>query len=297
MQQNYAEVFQLHVEDLNDRVSRVDNRQSVEGFIAAGTQANVYGLVCDGAEYVARIPKYPEDGSALWVDKYAAGMLAVEGVSHFEQIAAISYEESVVIAERMPGVPIDRLTNGDINAISDNQLQELVATLKIAHDRGVRLDTAPANYMYDRTAGFGLIDLELEKRSLDGRRATFDKKIEQTAVALQKIGEKLSDESEGADTQEYYDSRARLMGARIDLLNRFKQAVSSAEMDTTERQRAVERIGQEIHLLRRGLRGLQDPRAVAMQIERAKARLTTTLPTESVPELSDWTPPDMGVKF
>ena len=156
----YNDQFKPLVRQLTHEYSTLAKVTDHPNFIGAGVYSAAFQLVCDEQEYVVRIPHYTRP-SPRTVERYLSGLLRTQGVPHLEQVVAASYEDGVTVAERMPGKPMNNsLTKDDISAIADQQLSDLVDTLARAIDCGVAIDPKPTNVLYDRQAGFGLIDYE-----------------------------------------------------------------------------------------------------------------------------------------
>ena len=156
----YNDQFKPLVRQLTHEYSTLAKVTDHPNFIGAGVYSAAFQLVCDEQEYVVRIPHYTRP-SPRTVERYLSGLLRTQGVPHLEQVVALSYEDGVTVAERMPGKPMNNsLTKDDISAITDQQLSDLVDTLARAIDCGVAIDPKPTNVLYDRQAGFGVIDYE-----------------------------------------------------------------------------------------------------------------------------------------
>jgi hypothetical protein len=154
----YYDRFRPMVVALKRGLEDPEAREYHPAYLAEGTMSKIYTVERDDQSYVVRIPDAVLQPSPSLVNDHLGGAVLVRGVPHFEQIVAASYEDGVTVAEKLPGVGLGQIDLDGIKAISDEQLSTLVDTLSIADNRGVRLDFAPDNFLYDHTKGFGLID-------------------------------------------------------------------------------------------------------------------------------------------
>lgn len=132
--------------------------QSGVELLGRGAVSETYAIEKDGQQYVARTIHNDEDHITLETE-YVQGMLKAKGKKGLEQIVAVSYKDNMVISERAAGRTVDRLTTEDIAAITDQQLIDLVAAAQHADDLGIVLDMFSGNILYDKEAGFTIVDL------------------------------------------------------------------------------------------------------------------------------------------
>jgi len=83
-----------------------------------------------------------------------------------EQVVATS-ENGVVVSEFVPGKHISGMTAEEVDEITHEQLDELVANRIAASKRGVKFDTFADNTLYDKDNGFTDIDYSLGGTELD----------------------------------------------------------------------------------------------------------------------------------
>jgi hypothetical protein len=283
LQNAYDTDFKPTVDQLKQSLEGFDDKQQHEAFIGAGTQANVFVVPKDGKEYVVRALKYEVSDKVL-IDRYIAGTLNVQGNPHFEHIVAASYDDEVTVAERMPGKRLGDITSEEITQVSDDHLRELINTLKVAQDNNIKLDTIPANYMYDKNTGFGLIDLDSTNfKGVYGGQELGDK-IALTSQVLLGMGEDMHKYTlMDTDKIEYYQEMATYKEAQIGVLRRFSSMIEQADMPEKDRSRALDKVNQEIDYLQQQLRDFTDPERVNEQVERATERARQS---QAAPEAS-----------
>lgn len=153
------------VHTLQEEVKGYDSPAMHPDYLAAGLNAKVFSLSQNGHEYVARVPhsdgpNSTDEPNPSAVDyRIRAGMRG-KGIPHLEQIVAFSYEDGVVISERMPGRVISKVTAEELGHVTDKQLNDLIDTFIAAHKAGIHIDPRPSNYFYDKEQGFGIVDYD-----------------------------------------------------------------------------------------------------------------------------------------
>lgn len=160
--QDFAK-FKPLIDDLKARLENHDDSRNDEAYLGGGGGSRAFTLVLDGKEYAVVVPA---DTREAWkpnsaVEARVQPLLAVQGVSHLEQIAAVSDEYGITISERMPGVTLgSEMPLTAIGSISQEQVDTLVDTILIGCERGIVFDPKLSNFLYDPAEGFGIIDFQ-----------------------------------------------------------------------------------------------------------------------------------------
>jgi hypothetical protein len=138
--------------------------------LGSGIISDAFLLDKDGKQYAVKIPRSLDyetfqldqlTPNATMVDDILTAAVRGKGISHLEQIVAISYDKGVVICELMPGKSVTSLTEEERSQITDEQLKQLAITFAIAKKQGIIPELEnPDNLFYDSTEGFGLIDYD-----------------------------------------------------------------------------------------------------------------------------------------
>lgn len=124
-------------------------------YFSEGTYSNVFAIEHEGQKYMVRIP-FRETTEEI-NDHTINGVLG-EGIPHLEQIVAVSPESGATVSEILPGTPMRDMTTEKLSHVTDEQLEELLDTLKTADERGIGIDAGDGNIMYGPRSGFGIID-------------------------------------------------------------------------------------------------------------------------------------------
>ncbi|HMR38693.1 MAG TPA: Fic family protein [Candidatus Saccharibacteria bacterium] len=142
--------------------------------IGGGKHSVVYELSRDGAEYIVRIPKGSGDKSPFDVieEHVAAGAIAHDLPGH-ERFVTADYGEGVVISEKVPGAHIDAMRPQDVQAMTDEHIQSLVAHRVEGSKKGVKYDLVMGNLLYDAENGFVDIDYGLGGEEMDEQYAAY----------------------------------------------------------------------------------------------------------------------------
>jgi len=113
---------------------------------------DVFNIKLNGKDYVIKIRHMRN------VSDYLMGTSYIAGEDHFEQIVAASFEDGVIISEKIPGKQFDQLSAEEVMSISDEQICRGFKSLLQAQDRRLPMENKSKNIMYDHEEGFGFID-------------------------------------------------------------------------------------------------------------------------------------------
>ncbi|TAL14680.1 hypothetical protein EPN95_02130 [Patescibacteria group bacterium] len=212
--------------------------KSVDGYIAGGTSI-IFPLHFKGKEYMVRKP-FPKDWdpAASVIDHHIAAAALTHGLPHFEEVVAASYEDGVTVAEKMPGKTFLNLELRDIEAITDIQLAELIKTIQEADRLGLELDFNPENFLYDKEAGFGLIDLaafsDVRNKNRQPKRLS-----EMLALIIQLLP--IPAKEKYLQVNDYENGR-KLMKAVKEVTSRYKEIILS-DLSQDVAKEAISEIG------------------------------------------------------
>jgi hypothetical protein len=155
------ETFGPTVDGLLDQDAQF-NKDHRPDYLDSGLHSDAFVFEQEGQEYVVCLPISKILPATL--DKRLKASLLTRDIPHFEKIVAASYENGAVISERMPGTQLQQVSTEALQQATIQQLEELLATLSIAGQKGIVIDIAPKNIFYDTQEGFGFIDTTARSR-------------------------------------------------------------------------------------------------------------------------------------
>lgn len=154
--------FEPAIARLRTELADPATRKDHPNFLGSGSNAMVFSIAEGGKSYAVRVPSGRGISPAV-IDSHLAGAVLGKGIPHLEQIVAASYKDGVTVAEVMPGKEVGHLTPDEIKGITDEQLGELVDTLKAVSEHGIEIDPKPSNIFYDPKEGYGIVDYHSSK--------------------------------------------------------------------------------------------------------------------------------------
>ncbi len=207
-------LFRASVSPIVEEVSRFNEvllpaSERAVGYITFGTLSDAYELQQNENAYVVRVLR-ARPGR---VDKaYVQGALRALDIPAAEKLVAVSYEDGVTIAKKMPGTCLNKITSSDLAHVTKEQVRALTVTIHSLMNAGISLDLAPGNVLYDPTYGFGVIDLQASADRMC-RPVPMIQAVRRTETALGYI---LGGSSASYDPKEYPLLKEQL--ERIDAL-------------------------------------------------------------------------------
>ena len=184
--------------------------------IGHGNLSAVHVIEDEGKKFAVRTLKQTGD-AAVCVEAHLAGAVRARGIPHLEQIVAASYEDGKTVAELMPGERTEDIIAAEVTQIKSHQLEELVETLIALEQNNIAVDLHGKNILYDREAGFGIVDLESAK--FFKFRSSLGHMVGQVADVMMRFGQNVGNS--------IYDTSADALKDKISLLNQFKVQVES----------------------------------------------------------------------
>lgn len=258
--ERYSE-FEPEITPIITQLDGLDSHKDQPAYLGRGSNASAFRIDHGGEEYVFRVDGWA--GNTLSTDGRAVVTARAKGIPHLEQVVAMSYDNSTIITELMPGkglgydTPLD-----DLRQVTDEQLSDLVDTVTSATEHGIGIDPKPSNIFYDTEQGFGIIDLNPANSATELGNA-----VGQLARSLSNAG--IYGGGSNKITAEAYARDLEYEKANLDILTRYKAAVV-AKLDGDPLANALKMIDADIESLRNGIEQLADPSQVEAMIARAK---------------------------
>ncbi len=147
----YEQTFSGPVKRLKSRLKQEGERSN--GYIGKGSNGAAYALEVGGVEYVVKF-----GGSATQANFEVRALVRAKGIPRVAQIVAYSFEDRAQVMERLPGKDVTQLDPAIVSKATDQQMVDLVRTVQQLAARGVVIDPKPSNFLYDRKAGFSVLD-------------------------------------------------------------------------------------------------------------------------------------------
>jgi hypothetical protein len=149
---------------LHDLLSAAEDPVSIGGYIDSGTEMDVVRIDSDN---VMKLPQPTiEEVTGLTPTQAVAGrvdaLVKGWGLPGLEQIVAYSDRVPLaIVVAYAPGTTMKRITAHQKNLIRDVDYVRLCNTLEAMHDRGLAIDAARGNLIYDPQSGFTVIDYDV----------------------------------------------------------------------------------------------------------------------------------------
>lgn len=157
----YEEVFSGPVKRLHSRIKREGEQSS--GFLGKGSNGAAYAVEVAGHEYAVKL-----GGSAVQANFDIRPLIRAKGIPKVAETVAYSFEDHAVVMERLPGKDVTQLSEHELNALTDQQIIELIETVQHLARRGLVIDPKPSNFMYDVDQGFGVLDYHIAHEGSSG---------------------------------------------------------------------------------------------------------------------------------
>lgn len=229
-------------------------------YLGSGSNTSAFRISHGGKEYVARLGG--RAGHPLARDARAEVLARAKGIPHLEQVVAMSYDDSTVITELMPGKELGYDTPiEDLRQITDEQLSDLVDTVIAATEHGISIDPKPSNILYDTEQGFGIIDLN------PANKADLGYEIGNVSTSLSTTGSWGGGYSK--TTVDAYARDLEYKKEQLDIQTRYR-AAAVAKLDGHALSSALEVIDKNIEYAHDSIEQLSDPSQVEAMIARAK---------------------------
>jgi hypothetical protein len=127
----------------------------------------------------------------------------------------------------MPGKEMGKeMSIEDMKQITDDQLGDLVDTLRTASERGIEIDPKPTNIFYDPTEGFGIVDYHSSKvASKNSSDQNFGEIVGWMSTPIMNAGF-YGDYNPNMDADDYAHDLKRLV-VNLDVLKRYRTVVET----------------------------------------------------------------------
>lgn len=154
---NYNEKFRSAVAELKTKMAQ-GNPKELPEYLGSGSNGSAFRLEVAGKTYAAKFSR-----SIVQSNFELKPLLRAKDISHTSQLVGYSFEDGVVIMELLPGTDISNFTAEDAPEYSDEDIVQLIDTVRELNAKGLVIDPKPSNFMYDKEQGFSVLDYHLQQ--------------------------------------------------------------------------------------------------------------------------------------
>ncbi len=146
---------------ISDKAERNRRVANLPGYIGSGDNGYAFEFVSGDEKYVIKI------GVNAGADKgrEIEAMNRAEGVPHVPQMVGNIAEADAMVMTFVKGVSMDRADH-DAKAPSREDLNQLLSTVKLLQENGLRIDPRASNFLYDPEDGINIVDFGLAGGSM-----------------------------------------------------------------------------------------------------------------------------------
>ncbi len=154
--------YATYAPDVSQLLADIDSHRREHGnaavwrradFVGSGGFAQVFALETNGQKVAVR-----RAAQAPTFDYLIATTLRANGIPQTEEIIAASYDDAVTISSFVEGTPLHKLSSKELSEVTNNQIEQLLDTATKLGNKLVTVDANAGNFIYDRAAGFCIID-------------------------------------------------------------------------------------------------------------------------------------------
>lgn len=272
--EQYAQ-FEPDITRLAGELASTENEKDHPAYLGSGSNTAAFRIDHEGKQYAVRICTGAMAGGAMGVDGRAIVTARAKGVPHLEQVVAMSYDNSAIVTELMPGRELGKDTPIEsMQQVTDEQLFDFVDTVIAANKRGIDIDPKPTNIFYDSEEGFGIIDLNPASSKTELGNTVGDMATSLSNTGFYGRGVRSNTTHEG------YARDLEWNKVHLDLVTRYRAAVLD-KLDGVDLDNALEMIDKNIEYARSEIEQLSNPDEVAVRVARAKEFAERKKPTGS----------------
>lgn len=154
----YREKFQQVVVALKAKMAQ-GNFKELPEYLGSGSNGSAFRIEVDGKTYAAKF-----SGDITQANFEIKPLIQARGIPHTAQLESYSFEDGVVIMGLLPGTDVTKFTPEDALEYSDQDIIQLIETVRDLDARGIVIDPKPSNFMYDTEHGFSILDYHLKNK-------------------------------------------------------------------------------------------------------------------------------------
>lgn len=132
--------------------------EDLSEYLGSGSNGSAFSIEVDGEIYAAKFSRI-----LTQVNFEIKPLIRARGIPHTSQLVSYSFEDSVVIMELLPGTVVTDFTPEDAPEYSDENIIQLIDTVRELDANGLVIDPKASNFMYDKEQGFSVLDYHLKQ--------------------------------------------------------------------------------------------------------------------------------------
>lgn len=139
--------------DVKELIHDIEADEAEDRLLGSGVNGEVYLLKQGTREYAVKF-----DHNVSQANFELRALRLAKGIPQASQLVTYSFADQAVIMKRLPGKNVRHLPPEVLNRLKDQQITDLVRTVLKLAERGLEIDPNPENFLYDRFAGFSVLD-------------------------------------------------------------------------------------------------------------------------------------------
>lgn len=151
----YKEKFQSTIHNLKAKTSQ-GNFENLPEYLGSGSNGYAFKIEVDGKQYAAKFSR-----SITQENFEIKPLIRARGIPHTSQFVSYSFEDGVVIMELLSGTDVTNFKPGERPEYTDENIIQLIETVRELDSNGLVIDPKPSNFMYDAKEGFSILDYHL----------------------------------------------------------------------------------------------------------------------------------------
>lgn len=191
----YQEKFQPVIAELKAKITP-GNLKGLPEYLGSGSNGSAFRIEVDGKAYAAKF-----SGSMTQVNFEIKPLLRAKGIPHTAQLVSYSFEDGVVVMELLPGKDVTSFTPEKAPEYSDEDIIQLIETVRELDTKGLVIDPKPSNFIYDQKQGFSILDYHLKTGNYKLSQEIMDLRLALTTRKFEQVDYKAPGYAEKAETQ------------------------------------------------------------------------------------------------
>ena len=152
----YKEKFQPAVAELKAKMAQ-GNLKELPEYLGSGSNGSAFRIEVDGKTYAAKFSR-----NITQANFEIKPLIRAKDIPHTSQLVSYSFEDGVVVMELLDGTDVTNFTPEEAPEYTDENIIQLIDTVRELDAKGLVIDPKPSNFMYDLGKGFSVLDYHLK---------------------------------------------------------------------------------------------------------------------------------------